>query len=452
MKGAQVELDDVQGLAASSYGHLPSARYLLLQIDGDDEGRATAAMRAWLGRIADEITTAGRRQEGTGVNLAFTFPGLMAAGLPAGTIGFANEFVSGMTTLQRRRLLGDVGESAPELWSWGGPHTRTIHFLLLLYAVDPSTLDALEDRLMGDAAGLSVLARLDTSNLREKDPNNFADGLSQPPVAGLTVPAGTAGALSAGEFVLGYTNGYGRVADAPALPGREPAFGRNGTYLVMRQMSKRVGAFWEFLEESTKGLDGTPDPAAATRLAARIVGRWPGGAPIVLSPDVDDPSLSTANDFSYADDLDGVRCPVGSHVRRANPRGSLAPNPRSRAAAASADRHRILRRGREYVIRPTDITEGDGGVGEEHGLYFICLVANLARQFEFVQGTWLNNPKFGGLYDETDPLVGTQPDRTFSIPGRPVRTRVRGIPSFVRVRGGAYFFLPGIRAIRSLGR
>ena len=110
----------------------------------------------------------------------------------------------------------------------------------------------------------------------------------------------------------------------------------------------------------------------------------------------------------------------------------------------SVNRHRLLRRGRAY---------GDPSDPGERGIHFICLNANIARQFEFVQHTWLNNPKFAGLYDDTDPLVATHQGndgRTFTVQARPLRQRVTGLPAFVTVRGGAYFLMPGIRALRFL--
>ena len=71
-----------------------------------------------------------------------------------------------------------------------------------------------------------------------------------------------------------------------------------------------------------------------------------------------------------------------------------------------------------------------------------------------MQHTWLNNPTFHGLYDDTDPLIGSRHPRgaTFTVPARPVRRRYRDLPQFVRTRGGAYFFLPGIAALRYLDR
>jgi deferrochelatase/peroxidase EfeB len=179
-----------------------------------------------------------------------------------------------------------------------------------------------------------------------------------------------------------------------------------------------------------------------------MVGRWPSGAPLALAPDADDPKLATANDFAYhADDERGARCPVGSHIRRSNPRDSLDPDPGSDRSFEINRRHRLLRRGREYGP-PLPLEQAlHGDDAAERGLHFICLNANIARQFEFVNHTWLNNPKFGELYDDADPFFAPG---CFTIPTGGVRERVTHVPRFVTVQGGAYFFLPGLAALRSL--
>jgi deferrochelatase/peroxidase EfeB len=181
-----------------------------------------------------------------------------------------------------------------------------------------------------------------------------------------------------------------------------------------------------------------------------MVGRWPNGAPLVLAPGLDDPALSSENDFGYFHiDLEGLRCPLGAHVRRSHPRDSLDPSPGSQRSIDIGKRHRLLRRGRKYGPPLTLEAALNGGVGaeDERGLHFICLCGNIARQFEFVQHTWVNNPKFKGLYEDPDPLMGA-PGRTFTVQAKPVRRRVTDMPSFVQTRGGAYLFLPGVRALR----
>jgi len=453
-----LERDDLQGLLASGYGHLREARYLLLAID--DQTRAAA----WLGRLAGELTTARAKSEHSAVNVALAASGLAKLGLAPELGRFPDRLLDGMTAPHRSRALGDVEADAPENWSWGGPTTTPVDLLLLLYAEDKEALAALEQRLTGVEAGLEVIQRLDTE-WSEREHFGFRDGIAQPAVEGLR-EGSRDDTIRAGEFVLGYRNEYGQVTERP-LVGRaaDPAgilptdpvtgdadLGRNGSYLVLRQLSQDVGGFWTFVDRATSATDGPSDPDERLRLAARIVGRWPDGEPLVLAPDGPTDAQRPSDDFRYHDlDPDGLRCPLGAHIRRAHPRDMLDPDPGSERSIAIDKRHRLLRRGRGYgaPISPAAALNGSAGDGGARGLHFICICANIARQFEFVQHTWLNNPKFNGLYDDADPLVGPA-GRSLTLQATPVSQRVRDLPSFVGVRGGAYFFLPGVRALRYL--
>ncbi len=258
--------------------------------------------------------------------------------------------------------------------------------------------------------------------------------------------------------------------DLPAVAGGLHDLGRNGSYLVFRQLSQDVKRFWEYVNEQAQAL-GRGDRETRDWIAAKMVGRWRNGVPLVLSPDHDRLALEgkiDLNQFGYVggdrpggNDALGLKCPLGSHVRRANPRDSVFP--RTSGLLTDSNKHRILRRGRSYGIPlaasldPDEILAAED-TGEERGLHFICFNSDLGRQFEFVQHTWVNNPKFAGLAAELDPLVGDHGPRhrtskgVFSIPANPVRKQLTGIQRFVAVRGGAYFFLPGIRALRFLAR
>jgi Dyp-type peroxidase family len=452
-----LELADIQGIVAAGYGHLPVASFVLLRAGN------TSAAKAWLSGIIDRITTAQQRDEQQSVNVAFTHDGLKAFGLSNSTAGgFSAQFVAGMAEPSRSRHLGDAGPSAPEHWAWGGPTTAAIDVLLMLYGRDDETLEQLYRTLADGFAASQVVEvlRLRSAHLAESEPFGFGDGISQPLIEGVGPAGRAADTVKAGEFVLGHRNEYGQypvspmVADVETGSGLLPRgpgghgrdFGRNGTYLIFRELRQDVDGFLAYLDQATRRPDGTSDQAAATRLAAKLIGRWPSGAPVVLTPDGDDPNLATANDFGYFhEDPDGRRCPIGAHIRRANPRDSLPPNPGSSESVAIGKRHRIIRRGRE---RSRDLAAAAST--PDRGLHFICLNANIARQFEFIQGTWCNNPKFDGLYDEPDPILATWPDHAFRVPEDPVRRRYTGLPSFVSVVGGAYFFLPGIRALRFL--
>jgi Dyp-type peroxidase family len=462
-----LDLVDVQGIIARGYGNLSAACFVLLEIN--DPG----ATKAWLGATLDRVTPGDARPEDTGLNLAFTATGLHKLGLAAETLAqFSGEFTAGMTTPHRQRILGDADDNAPVHWDWGGPTTRPVDVLLMLYAQHEARLSehyAAEARGFA-AGGLAELRKLDTAALDDFEHFGFRDAISQPIVEGLGRTGAAANTVKAGEFILGYPNEYGLYTDRPLLaasadpqdllpadPGGSGArdLGRNGTYLVFRQLRQDVRAFWQFMDQATARPDGSSELRARTWLASKLVGRWPSGAPLTLRPDADDPAQADANDFGYArDDPHGFKCPIGAHIRRAHPRDSLDPDPGSEESIAIDKRHRILRRGRKYgsAIAPAALmAEGAAAVtDEERGLHFICLSANIARQFEFVQHTWINNPKFDGLYDDVDPLIGPRLPGIFTIQAAPVRRRVLGLPPFVSVRGGAYFFLPGIRALRYL--
>lgn len=439
---SELERSDIQGLFARGYANLPRAVFLLLRLE--DRGRG------WLGEALPGVTSSDDRPERRAVNVAFTSGGLRRLGLAAESLErFSNEFIAGMTTPHRRRLLADDGPSDPANWDWGGPGTPDVDALLLLYASDPQELAALEDEqaVLLQRHGVQVHRRLDTSDLDGFEPFGFRDGISQPLVEGLGKTGPAALTVKAGEFVLGYPNEYGLWTDHPPI-------GRNGSYLVVRQLEQDVHGFWHFLDGATRTADGAEDAAARLRLGAKLVGRWPSGAPLALAPDADEPALAEENDFRYhADDARGARCPVAAHIRRANPRDSLDPDPGTDDSLAVNRRHRILRRGREYgpPLATEDALRG-GHDGEARGLHFVCLNANIARQFEFVQHTWLNNPKFAGLYDDADPLVGpSEPyGGTFTAPAEDLRERYTDVPRFVTVKGGAYLFMPGLAALRSL--
>jgi Dyp-type peroxidase family len=217
------------------------------------------------------------------------------------------------------------------------------------------------------------------------------------------------------------------------------------------------------MDKAARELDGSS--RRREWLAAKMVGRWTSGAPLVLAPNADDPAVGASDGFMFHKwDRAGIHCPIGAHIRRTNPRDSSEPRPGSLEALSLSNRHRLLRRGRTYGERLVESMDpeailANGDDGQERGLHFICLNANIARQFEFVQSSWSNNPQFHALHDEVDPLTGergrfrpdTEPATTdFTIPHMGGRTRIRGIPSFVTVRGGGYFFMPGMSALRYL--
>ena len=425
------------------------------------------ASKTWLQSLSAQITTATGKDHERGVNVAFTYTGLKLLGVAASSDAFPVAFVDGMASKRRATVLGDVDASAPERWTWGAA-SDAIHVMLLLFASSEVALDR-EIEAQRATFGTGGLREISAPLIGERHADGrehfgFSDGIAQPAIRDerSSEPArrrtSAANDVAAGEFILGYENEYGLLPPTPlveaasditgALPLISGAgdFGRNGSYLVMRQLEQDVAGFWQYLDASTRGPKGS-NARAREHLAAKIVGRWPSGAPLILSPDADDPALQDANDFAYDADRDGLRCPVGSHMRRANPRDGFKSDSPSQSLTRS-NRHRVLRRGRPYGPRIDDVLVADGRL---RGLIFICLNSDIERQFEFIHQTWLNNVSFGGLTNEVDPLLGRQSGRAlFTIPRLPLRKRLKNVPRFVTTRGGAYFFLPGIRALRYL--
>ena len=471
-----LQLDDIQGIVLNGYGRLRSACFLVLGI------REAAAAKAWLRKLpvrnAQSKPDSGERC----ANIAFTRAGLEQLGLARELVEqFAGEFTEGMAASDhRQRILGDVGESSPERWKWGGPANPEAHILLMLYAGEAAALLALLAEQQADfsRSGLELIAKLDTDWLPHgKEHFGFRDGVSQTGIEGFHADIPPEHMIAAGEFILGYPNAYGQSTERPLVdPERDPGalltpaaddprqrdLGMNGTYLVFRQLSQDVAAFWRFIDAKTNRTDGSANPEARITLASKMVGRWPSGAPLVKSPDKDDITLCDDNAFLFhrSGDGDGFKCPIGSHIRRTNPRDSLEPMPGSARSIEVGKRHRVLRRGRPYgapVAGSMDIAEiaAAGEAPWDRGLHFICFNTHIGRQFEFIQHSWVNNAKFDGLYEDDDPIVGSRganggPGGVFTIQGEPVRTRVTGMPRFVHVRGGGYFFMPGIRALRFL--
>lgn len=487
---ADLAYDDIQGIIFRGYGNLPAACFVLLKIE---EGHTRNA-KNWLKNLAADVTNAEHvSQRTTAVHVAFTLQGLRKLGLKEGETRFSCEFEDGMTPRFKQRTLGDHGASDPATWDWGGTQddAAPIHVLLMLYAAaahddDTTQLDQLyeEHKQRFEAGGLAEVKRLATRTLIErKEHFGFADGIAQPILAGTRRAESTSNApnvVAPGEFVLGYPNEYAKYPESPTVPAAQDPenrlpvldggthnLGHNGSYLVFRQLSQDVQAFWTFLDATTTK-NGQRDPAARDWVAAKMVGRWRSGVALMQSPDADDPGLPASDTFSYVHpgpdgdgggDPLGKKCPLGSHIRRANPRDSVFPGTDEPLTRSNA--HRILRRGRSYgtpvapSMDPDDILAATP-TDEERGLHFICFNTDLGRQFEFVQHTWINNPKFASMYRELDPLVGDHGERhrhskgAFSIPDDPVRRRITGVTRYVNVRGGAYFFLPGLTALRVL--
>ena len=338
----------------------------------------------------------------------------------------------------------------------------------------------------------------------------FADGISQPVIRGAPRTGGSAvvtDLVHPGELVLGYPDNTERLPPSPLLLAkhdprrylpnagtdpsrRRPEFSRyepqagerdlgaNGTFLVVRQLREEEGAFDAWCRDTYQAMkadvaidfsgdgqdatiqskekpntEGDPGNAAAEMnkqrlIASLLVGRWPDGSSLVRNPRSPATTRNAAarpdNAFRYGlEDPRGFACPFGAHTRRANPRDTRFHESQAESDTEidAVNRHRILRVGRSYGR----LKESSMG----KGLMFMCLNADIERQFEFVQKTWLLNPNIHGLQNEVDPLLGRGNGRSFTVPSPagPVSMPLR---DFVRVVGGAYFFLPGRATLRYL--
>ena len=468
-----LEIEQIQGIILRGYGKLPEARFTLLTIVD------SARCKQWLSGLATKVAFGINQDSRPLCNIAFTFNGLRALGLKEQNLNtFSPEFREGMVTPHRQRILGDFDNSDPSHWKWGGPNNPPLHVLLSLYAEDKKQLEevyAEHEKLM--QGSLKVIDQLDSLTLSgRKEHFGFRDGISQPFIEGDPGDIGVSGCIGAGEFILGYANEHGLLPDSPEIRDRQgeiallnneqdragfPDLGRNGSYLVFRQLTQDVKGLWNFLAASTSKEDGSLDPGAAIGLASKMVGRWPSGAPLVKFPKSDPGGLSDEDNFGYREtDSTGQRCPFGSHVRRTNPRDSLQDSS-AKASIKLANHRRIIRRGRSFgepvveSMDPLDIMNA-APANNERGLNFICFNANIANQFEFVQNNWANEPKFENFYDDPDPLIGVKGScpagmqQNFTIQDSPANRRVTNLKRFVDVRGGAYLFMPGARALQYL--
>ncbi len=467
---AKLEWEDVQGFVRKGMGWLPHSTYVLLTVTDADKARA------WMKAlpVTSGTDVQDRNNVSEAINLAFTFPGLCALGFDSGQpAGFSHEFVNGMAPApsvgdkisRRSGMLGDVGDSDPQYWLWGGYDADPVHIMLMVFGTEDMNDRAVA--LIGNEAqtGVKSIALLPgTLPKNQEEHFGFRDGLSQPVIAedDQELPSGpTAGLhqVAPGEILIGYRNERDNLPVSPQAPDGSD-FGKNGSYFVVRELEQNVEAFEDWLDYAAREKQNGDKDNYREWIAAKIVGRWRNGAPLTRFPENDTFSEDfgsfdakdneqSNNFFYHTEDREGFRCPVGSHIRRAWPRDTLGTDPDR--ALRQARLHRILRRGRLFGPRYQHDNPKAPENKERRGLLFACFNADIAGQFEAVQHNWINNPKFSGLTEERDPLIGEhQPGSTMTIQSSPLNLRPPDLKPFVVVRGGAYFFVPGLRALRNL--
>jgi deferrochelatase/peroxidase EfeB len=431
-------LDDLQHFLVTRTPAL-AARYEFLSFESGSAGRT------WLAGMVDKVGTAASvgtsSPDARWVTIAFTWDGLRALGVDERALTtFPDEFREGMAA--RAELLGVSGAAHPGRWD-AGLAAPNFHAIVILFARDAAERERCRQQhaaYLARIGGVRLRSSLDLHALppfgEPREHFGYLDRLTHPAIDGTDDPPtpGSIPAVKAGEFFLGYPDESGGT---PALP-QPDALARNGSYLAYLRMQEHVGAFRDFLRTH-----GGPTRDEQELMAAKLMGRWRSGAPLVLCPDEDDAELGKdlqrTNDFNYATmDSHGYGCPVGSHIRRMNPRDT----------GDNLARHQIIRRGGTYGA---PLPEGAPDDGVDRGIAAFMGCASLVRQFEFAMSVWANDPHFKGLENQRDPIVGTQ-DGTldFTIPKRPIRKKIAGIPAFTTIRGGAYLFLPGIGGLRFL--
>ena len=444
------------------------------------------------------------------LNLAFTFWGLYELDVPTRTLrGMPDEYIDGMA--MRAPILGDdIAANAQSGWDavWQ-PQSPKPHVLVMLNAqVDAAgnALPALDQltALVLEAAEKTGRVRLLTGH-RGPDPRwqdlsaifaptpdggmrptptehfGFVDAIGDPVFEGqypggeeeqrcvgqgAVDGAGNWRPIATGEFVLGWPDEAQEVAGG-AMP---LDFSRNGSFFAYRKLHQDIALWDSWIATRAQELAATwdiADPADAVQvLKAKMAGRWPDGVPLTLAPTLAEwrafnqrlsPGsaewLSAITHFGFCEDLDGSRCPITAHIRRANTRDMLDPlwdrGVKSKLGSALNNRRRLLRRGLPY-----------GGTGEgaddEHGIVLLAHCASLFRQFEFVQQQWMNYGLDFNAGNDACPIVGAHaPGARFVIPAPDSGKTpfiASGLPQFVSTRGGDYFFAPSMTALRMLGQ
>src|SRR5258705_11401130 len=377
------------------------------------------------------------------LSVAISCAGLEALGVPRASLeSFPEAFRVGMAALARQ--LGDEGVNDPK--NWDRPFgTGDVHIGLSAFSDSEEKrrrVLAIAREQYENFSGIRVLASQNFgAQPGDLNPLGYKDGIDQPAIEGSGVDPlpGGGPSIKAGEFILGYPGEAGVPLQMP----QPDILGRNGTYVGLRKYQSRVGAFNRFLRAN-----GNTEEEREL-LAAKLVGRWRSGAPLTLAPEVDNPTLGADpqrnNDFDYSNDPRGRQVPFGCHIRRMNPRD------RKLTRLTDVQIHRIIRRGTTYgpPYDPNALSEADDEV--PRGAIFLFISAKAMATIEFLQQEWINDGNFIGAGNQRDPIVGLQEEgATFTIPKEPVRRRVHSIETFNVLRGGEYFFMPSLSALRWL--
>jgi deferrochelatase/peroxidase EfeB len=483
-KKTALDLADIQGFILRGY-RMPMVRHFLLTVG------VPAQARKMLGRLVNgdesdspQITTAAdwhvgfepgpgdntteppRRKPDYCLNVGITWPGLIALEIkdrvPSLSFKSFSAFIAGAA--ERAKLVGDIGASAPQNWI-GDFGKGSDHVLVTLHAISPDSMKFYSDRLIGmfcEGDAFRVIWRTDgmawiemkdgKPEFTSKVPFGYTDGISMTTIRGgpERYPLDHQQPCEPWLFVLQ------DEAENYFVP-QPPELGRNGSFAVFKMIMTDVVGFENFLQSKKDHID--PE-----LLAAKICGRWRNGVPLALSPETDSPPggipLKQLNNYEYVNadgsgDPKGLRCPVGAHMRRINPRGQ--PVTGQGQPGGSNNTHRLIRRGMPYGPNYDPKLPYDG---IERGLLGYFINSSIENQYEFVLGHWVNDSEFAGAVrlppKSRDPMIGTQDpaESIFVIPqanGAP-SIKVTGFSSFITTKAAAYCFLPSITAIKFIAQ
>ena len=478
--GATLDLSDIQGFILRGY-RMPMVRHFLLSVgvsaearkvlgrlvsrDESDAPQITAAEDWHVGfepGPGDNLADIPRRKPDYCLNIGITWPGLIALEIKdrVPTLAFKSfgAFIAGAAT--RAELVHDTGASAPQNWI-GGFGSGSDHALVTLHALSPRAMTTYSDQLSalfaeGDAFreiwrgdGMALMEVKDGQSIpTSKVHFGYTDGISMTTIRGgpEKYPPDHQQPCEPWLFVLR------NEAENYIVP--EPQeLGLNGSFACFKMAMTDVVGFENFLQSNKDKID--PE-----LLAAKICGRWRNGVPLALSPETDSPPggirIDQLNNYEYVNadgsgDPKGLRCPVGAHMRRINPRGQ--PVTGQGQPGGSNNTHRLIRRGMPYgpafdPAQPYD--------GIERGLMGYFINSSFENQYEFVLSQWVNDSAFAGAVrldpKSKDPMIGTQDpaESIFVIPqanGAPP-LKITGFSSFITTRAAAYCFLPSVTAIK----
>ncbi|MDN4061675.1 Dyp-type peroxidase [Massilia sp. YIM B02769] len=433
-------LDDIQALILRSRPEPYVGIHAMLHFDDAEGGRDLVR------RLAAHIPSAAgwTDDRDAWIGAALSFQGLKALGLPEASLKtFPLPFQQGMAG--RAEQLRDFDVNAPEHWDEAF-HPGVCHLALTIYARDEAALEVARAKAMGELARSHGVTLVGThafgADADAKNPFGFRDSISQPAVAGSGVDAlpGQERAIAAGEFILGENSETG----APVAMPEPPELGRNGSFVVLRKYASQVGAFNDFVRSHAAS------ESEEELLAAKLVGRWRSGAPLILAPERDDPELGADparnNDFDFSKDPRGFVCPHASHMRRLNPRDSRL------TILTDVNIHRIIRRSSTFGPKWRREVTATDDARDERGIFFIFISARAYDTIEFLQQEWINRGNFIDLGTERDAIVGLhETPGSFTLPQSPVRHRLDGVTTFNRLKGGEYLFMPSLGALRWIG-